>query len=275
MRNHIPNQKAGQLGQVKEAGSGYNDRHAELYDLFYAEKPYIQEAEFLDGCLRRYAQPGKKQHLLELACGTGTHSFQLEKLGYGLTALDISEGMLAVAKRKAAACSSAINFHLADMRDFELPPPKFDAVLCLFDALGYAVTNESILAVLAAIHKHLVQNGILIFDFWHAPAMVREYDPVRVKTWDLPSGQIIRIANTTLDVVKQSARVDYQILELMKDGTYTSSSETHLNRYFSIQEVSLLLSQAGFKALEWYAGFNEQDCITDKTWHVTVVAQST
>ena len=45
----------------------YLGRHAELYDIFYADKPYALEAAFVHQCLQSYSQE-PVHRLLELAC---------------------------------------------------------------------------------------------------------------------------------------------------------------------------------------------------------------
>ena len=67
--------------------SSYAGRHAELYDLFYADKPYAEEAAFVHRCLKKFGASSTRE-VLELACGTGRHAFELEKHGYRITAID-------------------------------------------------------------------------------------------------------------------------------------------------------------------------------------------
>ena len=81
--------------------SSYSFRYAELYDLFYADKPYEAEAAFVDKCLREYSI-GPTASLLELACGTGTHAFQLEMRGYQIVATDYSKDMIERARREVS-----------------------------------------------------------------------------------------------------------------------------------------------------------------------------
>jgi ubiquinone/menaquinone biosynthesis C-methylase UbiE len=92
----------------------YTGRHGELYDLFYADKPYATEAAFVHSCLEAYGLPGGKS-LLELACGTGIHALAMEKLGYRVLATDNSQAMLAVATRKAKEALSGARFRNQDM----------------------------------------------------------------------------------------------------------------------------------------------------------------
>ena len=198
--------------------SSYVGRHAELYDLFYSDKPYEKEASFVDQCIKRYSnQPSRR--LLELACGTGSHAFALERLGYEIVASDYSEDMLNCARRKADRISSSVDFQWQDMRKLNIPGEKFDAILCLFDSIGYVATNEALIEVLRSVHKHLRSGGLFIFEFWHAAAMLRSYEPLRIRRWQTSEGEIFRISETSLEYAKQLAKVDYTILELRKDGT--------------------------------------------------------
>lgn len=252
--------------------STYAGRHAELYDLIYAEKPYGEEAAFIHKCLQRFSI-GSTKRLLELACGTCTHALELEALGYEIVAVDNSEDMLTVARRKATEGSSRIRFLRQDLRSLDVPGGAFDVATCLFDSIGYVETNRALLNVLGGVNKHLRPNGIFVFEFWHAAAMLRTYDPVRVRRWVTESGDLIRISRTSLDVVSQVAEVAYTIIELRSDGSFSELREIHRNRYFQVQEMAALLDQAGLEPVKWYNGFSDDERVTEDTWHVLAVAR--
>ncbi len=252
--------------------SSYIGRHAELYDLFYASKPYADEAAFVHQCLQQHTV-GPTRRLLELACGTGSHAFALERLGYEIVATDYSEDMLRVARAKAARAPSRVDFQQQDMRSLELSGRPFDAVICLFDAIGYVASNDALGQVFEAVHHHLRPGGLFIFEFWHAAAMLRHYDPVRIRRWDTAQGQVLRISETALDCIQQLAHVTYTVYELGTDGKYSSFQETQTNRYFLVQEMAAFLAAGGFVPLKWFAGFTADECITESTWHVLAVAR--
>jgi ubiquinone/menaquinone biosynthesis C-methylase UbiE len=256
------------------SGNSYIGRHAELYDIFYADKPYVAEASFVHQCLQEYSA-GPARRLLELACGTGSHALALESLGYEIVAIDSSEHMLASARLKAGKSSSRVHFRRQDMTALDVAGAPFDAVICLFDSIGYVVTNEAIKQTLEGVYRHLRPDGLFVFEFWHAGAMLRSFDPIRVRTWPLPEGELLRISETRLECGRQLSHVAYTILELRRDGTYSRLTETQLNRYFLVQEMAGWLSTSGFTPIKWFAGFSLNEGIDETTWHVLAVARRT
>ncbi|HEU4765945.1 MAG TPA: class I SAM-dependent methyltransferase [Pyrinomonadaceae bacterium] len=250
----------------------YSGRHAELYDLFYADKPYAAEAAFVDQCLNNYSI-GPANRLLEIACGTGTHAFHLEKPERTIIATDYSEAMLRRARQKAADKHSRVEFQLQDMTELAVSTEMFDAVICLFDAIGYVRTNEALSKTFHGVHKHLRPNGLFIFEFWHAAAMLRHYDPLRVRRWKTGDSEVLRISETVLDTANQLSNVTYSIYELKNNATYSALTETQVNRYFLLREMEQWLTWMRFAPVKWFAGFTNDETITDETWHIVAVAR--
>jgi len=250
----------------------YRGRHAALYDLFYEDKPYSSECSFIHQKIQELSSyPAKK--LLELACGTGSHAFIFEKLGYDLVAMDNSEDMLSVARAKASSARSSVKFYRQDMCTIDLKEELFDATICLFDSIGYVQTNEAIGQAFEGVYRHLKEDGLFIFEFWHAAAMLRHYDPLRVRRWKLADKDILRITETKLECQKQLAHVSYDIYEFLKDGTYVNMKEIHINRYFLLQEMEMLLDMNGFTSLRYFSGYANENIINENTWHVVAVAR--
>jgi SAM-dependent methyltransferase len=252
--------------------SSYIGRHAELYDFFYADKPYADEALFVHRCLQRYGS-ATTNRLLELACGTGSHAFALAEFGYQILATDYSADMLEIARRKAHGRASAIEFRLQDMTQLADPELPYDAVVCLFDSIGYVATNEKISQVLRGVHGQLRDGGLFIFEFWHGAAMLRGYDPLRVRRWQTAQGELLRISETRLDCARQVSHVTYRIYEFKTGGIYSTLTETQVNRYFLLQEMAYWLTCAGFTPVKYFAGFTEDESINEDTWHVVAVAR--
>jgi SAM-dependent methyltransferase len=251
--------------------NSYIGRHAELYDLFYADKPYILEASFVQECLHRYGD-GEFNRLLDIACGTGQHAIALNDLGFDIIGVDYSEDMIACARRKIKQRRS-LYFRVQDMRSLSVSEKPFDAITCLFDSIGYVATNEGLIKALNGVYDHLRPGGLFIFEFWHAGAMLRKYEPTRVRRWSTSGGDILRISETELICRDQLSKVTYTIYDLRDNGTYSMLKESQINRYFLVQEIAGWLTRCGFTPLKWFAGFTDNENITEDTWHVVAVAQ--
>lgn len=249
----------------------YAGRHAELYDLFYQEKAYAEEASAIRGLLA-HAGIEPPASLLDVACGTGSHALEFDRLGFRVTAVDHSDAMLAIARRRAAVADRPISFVRQDMRSLELDERTFDAAVCLFDSIGYARTNEGVASTLEGLRRHLRPGGALIVEYWHAAAMLRQYEPVRTRSWDVDGTEVLRISETRLMPEQQLAEVAYRVLELRPDGTYNSLQEVQTNRYFLVPDMEDRLDHAGFDVLGSQAGF-DGGAVDLSTWHVVTLAR--
>lgn len=86
------------------------------------------EAEAWRDLLARHLPPLDKPRVLELGCGTGVVTEQLLRHGAAVTAVDLSEKMLARARRKLAGYEATIVF--GDAEDPLFAAHSFDAVIC-------------------------------------------------------------------------------------------------------------------------------------------------
>ena len=96
------------------------------YDRMMGDVDYDGWAKYLDGLLR---EAGARL-VLECACGTGSLTIRLGKMGYSMIGSDLSEDMLMVARQKALdAGLRMLPFVCQDMRNVALHKPV-DAVIC-------------------------------------------------------------------------------------------------------------------------------------------------
>ena len=160
------------------------------------------------------------------------------------------------------------------MRVLDVDGGPFDAVTCLFDSIGYLLTNEAIVEALRGARQHLAPHGVLAVEFLHAPAVLRHASPVRVRRLPTPAGgTLYRISEVRLDTARQTMHVDYELLDLNEAGTAVSHwTETHDNRYFSLEEMRALFQSAGLTS-QFIPAYGEADTIDDSVWHVIAIAR--
>ncbi|MCX6182680.1 MAG: class I SAM-dependent methyltransferase [Bacteroidetes bacterium] len=250
--------------------SSYIGQHAELYDLFYAGKDYRKEAAFIHQCIQKEGFT-QSVEILELACGTGNHALELEKIGYRMLSTDYSPDMLKVAQSKNA--DKNISFQWMDMTAFNLGNKKFKVIICMFDSIGYVQTNENIIKVFDNVSRHLEEDGVFIFEFWNGGAFMKNYEASRTKTWDTENMNIVRVSETEIDYVNQLGKVSYTISISNKDKEINTIKEQQINRFFFIQEMKNLLNSGGLNPVQFTNGFELDLNIDFNSWHTVAVAK--
>jgi SAM-dependent methyltransferase len=83
---------------------------------------------------------------------------------YEVEGIDLDEGSLEIARARLGD----VPLHDADMTSFALGR-TFDAVTCLFSAIGYVGTTERLARAVARMVSHLNSGGLLIIEPWIAP----------------------------------------------------------------------------------------------------------
>ncbi len=130
------------------------------YDRVYWWKDYDQEVDFLVKAFRRCGIRGRR--VLEVACGTGSHSKILVERGYEVTGVDISDDMLRIARSKV---KGRAKFLRGDMRDLDaVVEGKYDAAICLFSSISYNLTMPDLRRTIQGLYDHLGKPGVVVFD---------------------------------------------------------------------------------------------------------------
>ncbi len=132
------------------------------YDALMAGVPYRYWVEYLGRLWARHHQSPRT--VLDLACGTGTVSRLLAQDGYAVTGVDLSPGMLEVARQGTTEAGLPILFHQQDAADLDLGASQFDTVICLFDSLNYILEPERLRSAFTRVLAHLRPGGTFIFD---------------------------------------------------------------------------------------------------------------
>jgi SAM-dependent methyltransferase len=253
-------------------------KYSHYYNLLYKDKDYAGEARYIHDIIRQHA-PGA-QSVLDLGCGTGRHDFELARLGYEVTGVDMSAEMLAAARsRLAAGCPNLsserpcpLNFHSGDIRNVRLNR-TFDVVVSLFHVMSYQLTNEDLQAAIYTAGAHLKPGGLFIFDFWYGPAVLTDQPVVRIKRLEDDEISVTRIAEPVMHFNENVVDVNYDVLITDKaTGTMERLQETHRMRYLFIPEIERLYDMAGMKSINFGEWLGTKPAGKD-TWGVIAVAR--
>lgn len=236
--------------------------YSKYYNLLYKDKDYAGEAQYVHEVIQQHA-PGARS-MLNLGCGTGRHDFELAKIGYDITGVDMSVEMLATAKSQLTThnshpttdCSSSgsCSFQRGDIRSVRLNR-KFDAVISLFHVMSYQVTNEDLQAAFSTAKTHLKPGGLFLFDCWYGPAVLTDPPVVRVKRLEDDEVAVVRIAEPVVHYNENVVDVNYEVLITDKvSGAIERLCETHRMRYLFMPEILDLYDREGMEEIfcgEW------------------------
>ena len=100
---------------------------------------------------------------VDLACGTGSVSVLLAQMGLQVTAVDMSEDMLAVAFSKAQMLENPPLFICQKLQELQLPR-GVDLAVCALDSMDYITNPADCAEAIRRVYKALNPGGIFIFD---------------------------------------------------------------------------------------------------------------
>jgi len=146
------------------------------YHILYKDRDYAEAQSFMDN-LTNYLNLPENGKILDLACGKGRHSVYLNKLGYDVTGVDLSEQSINYAKQFE---NDSLRF---DVHDMTKPYPEtFDAVFNLFTSFGYFENDVCNLRTIEAIKAELNTFGFGVIDFMNANYVINNLVAEDTKT---------------------------------------------------------------------------------------------
>ena len=140
--------------------SDYGD-FARFYDKFTQNVDYSARARYFDAVIQKY-NPNAKL-LLDLACGTGSLSFELEQFGYDIVAVDNSYEMLSVAAEKRGELESSVMFLCQEMSELDLFG-TIDATVCALDSINHILDENELLEVFKKVSLFSNKGAVFVFD---------------------------------------------------------------------------------------------------------------
>lgn len=129
------------------------------YHMLYSDRDESEARQFMDR-LTKYLEVTEDLSVLDVACGRGRHAIYLNKKGFNVTGIDLSEKSIAIANESA---NDRLRFFVRDMR--EPLKHKYDLILNLFTSFGYFDSDEENTRAISHLANALNPGGRLVIDF--------------------------------------------------------------------------------------------------------------
>jgi cyclopropane fatty-acyl-phospholipid synthase-like methyltransferase len=193
-----------------------------------------------------------RSKILDMACGAGRHAVILARKDFEVTAVDLSENLLLIARQSARDENLNINFIRSDIREFKTNE-KFNLIINLFTSFGYFDSDEENFSVLQKAYDLLTDDGFFVLDFFNSYFLQQN---------------LIESSEEILDKVKihqfrkiKENRVTKKIV-ITKDGNLSQFEESV--RMFTKEELTKAIKNIGFDIYKTFGDFlgNEFDQFT-------------
>jgi SAM-dependent methyltransferase len=200
------------------------------------------EAAFIGDLVQR--RHGRAATLLDVACGTGALTALLARR-YQVSGLDISPGMLAVARDKLPAGTP---LYQADMTRFRLGT-TFDAVVCAYQGVNHLLSLADWERFFGRVYEHLDAGGVFVFDIATVGHLARMTGIPKLVQQFGDNYLLIRVHTA------DGAVFDWQIevYELRPDGRYRLLTQVVEMRSFPVDQITEALRRR-YTGIEVTAG---------------------
>ena len=230
---------------------------ASVYDEINSEIDYSAWADFIEKCFDKYLAQ-KPSLVLDLACGTGSMTFELQKRGYDMIGADLSEDMLCEAYEKAYDNGiDNVLFLRQDMRSFELYG-TVGAICCCLDSVNYLTKPEDLDSCFACAHNYLDPDGLFIFDVNTPYKFENVYanNHYIFETRDSQGNDAYCGWQNYFDADTKLCSFKLTVFSENENGNITRADEEQTERCYTESELTKALINNGFEVIGFYSDYN-------------------
>lgn len=240
------------MPRMQDLSQAYDELAKEYDQIFEDWDTSIErQGQVLSSILRSELSVGRPIRVLDSACGIGTQSLGLAKLGFDVVGCDISSGAVERARLEASHRGLDVRFCVANMLQLaDLQSSDFDAVICMDNALPHLQDDAELLRAAQQAHGKLRPGGLFV-------GSLRDYDRL---VGERPTTQ-----SPSFFSDGHRRRIVFQIWDWLDDRRYrfhlyiTRNTETgwrtlHFTSIYRAvlrNELRDILVQAGFGAVTW------------------------
>lgn len=220
---------------------------ARYYDSLTANIDYRKRAEYFHAIINKFHQTNGNI-LLDLACGTGSISEEMAKLGYDVIGVDCSDEMLGIALDKKFDNNSNIQYLCQDMRRLDMFG-SMDITICALDSINHLANIEDVRKVFENVAFFSEPDALFIFD---VNTLYKHRNILADNTFTYETDEVYCIWENTLVPETDEVKMNLEFFELEENGLYSRSSDSFSEKAYSESDIEKLLAETGFEILGKY-----------------------
>ena len=222
--------------------SSYNV-FAKYYDELTANIDYKKRSEYFNSIINKYKKTDGAV-LLDLACGTGSISVEMAKLGYDVIGIDNSVEMLCIASQKNYENNLAIQFICQDMRNIDLYS-SVDITICALGSINHLNSLKDVKSVFKKVSEFTELDGLFIFDI---NTIYKHKYILANNTFTYETDDVYLVWENQFNEKNNNVKMNLEFFEY-EDGAYYRSSESFTEKAYDINEIDAALKETGFEII--------------------------
>lgn len=220
---------------------------ARYYDILTANIDYKKRADYFHGIIDMFKKT-EGNILLDLACGTGSISEEMAKIGYDVIGVDYSDEMLGIALDKKFDSGLNIQYLCQDMRKLDLYG-SMDVTICALDSINHLNSIKDIKKVFENVALFSEPNGLFIFDI---NTLFKHRNILANNTFTYETDNVFCVWENTFIPDTDEVKMNLEFFELEENGLYSRSSDSFSEKAYSEETIEVLLNECGFEVLGKY-----------------------
>lgn len=225
---------------------------AHVYDRLTENVDYKSYAAYIKRLFENY---GKNiSSVLDVACGTGSLTTELAKLGFDMIGTDASSDMLMEAQEKKYDENLDILYLCQSAEELDLFGTVEGAV-CTLDSINHITDEDDVLKAFKKVSLFMEKDGIFIFD------MNTEYKHREVlgdNTFVYDLDDVYCVWQNEYDEEEKITHISLDIFCSEEDGLYERFEEEFDERAYSMAQIEKWLSDSDFELLAFYKEMTEE-----------------
>ncbi|MCH5194479.1 MAG: methyltransferase domain-containing protein [Oscillospiraceae bacterium] len=217
-----------------------------FYDILTQNISYKHMAEYFDSLIKMHG--GRKNLLLDLACGTGSLSEEMSRIGYDVIGVDGSEEMLNEAIEKKLDSGLNIQYLCQDMTRLDMFG-TIDVTICALDSLNHLPDLDAVRRTVERVSLFCEPEGLFLFDV-NTPHKHKNVLGNNTFVYDMD--QVYCVWQNTYREKDDRVEMCLDFFERQQDGSYKRYEDSFSEIAFDESVIDDILVNSGFEIAEKY-----------------------
>ncbi|MDE6679130.1 MAG: class I SAM-dependent methyltransferase [Ruminococcus sp.] len=226
--------------------SGYNV-FARYYDDLTRNIDYRKRAEYFNEIIKKF-KTTNGNILLDLACGTGSISEEMARLGYDVIGVDNSQEMLGIALDKKFESGLNIQYLCQDMRNIDMFG-TIDVTVCALDSINHLASIDDVRKVFERVSLFSEYNGLFIFD---VNTLYKHRKILANNTFTYETDNLYCIWENSINPNNDEVKMNLEFFEREENGLYSRSNDSFSEKAYSEETIEKLLDESNFEVIAKY-----------------------